>query len=486
MKSYVFLYTLFFLFMIEATIGQNINSNKSAQPNIIFIEADDLMPRFMNKLGDGFGYTPNLDLLGSRGVHFPSAVAQGPMCGPSRNSMITNLYPHNLGFYRNGQLKNLPKDIQTFPTTLQKAGYKTAYIGKSHIKPQHKNDSKEEALKSYGFDYVNNTGERYALWKSLKDGKSIEHLSFIKHLKKRGKYKQFLDDNKKYGGKSTMQDDIDYLDGFTTNVAVDWISKERTKDQPFFMWFNFCLPHGPYDVPQRYFDIAESINIPNPKTTTFGHPIPAPLTKDNKAVEPEKASKDRIGEMANVAFMDKMIGNLITALETSGELDNTVIVFFSDHSIFLGNHGRIHKGSLYEENLNTSLIVSYPKHFPQDTVLNQPVELLDLIPTVFELAGVENPNETALNGISLVPLLNGAKTKGRKYAFSEIWGAQSATDGRYRYIVSEGVEILYDHLKDPYEMANIASKKSRITKRFRKAVENWMKNTGPVNPPNTF
>ena len=78
------------------------------RPNIIWIEADDLMPRFMNKLGEGFGLTPNLDRLAEQGVHFPNAVCQAPMCGPSRNGLLVNLYPHNLGFYRNGNLKNLP------------------------------------------------------------------------------------------------------------------------------------------------------------------------------------------------------------------------------------------------------------------------------------------------------------------------------------------------------------------------------------------
>jgi iduronate 2-sulfatase len=82
----------------------------ASQPNIIWIEADDLMPHFMNKLGDGFGYTPNLDRLATMGTHSPNAVCQGPMCGPSRNGLLTNLYPHNLGLYKNQQMKCMPKE----------------------------------------------------------------------------------------------------------------------------------------------------------------------------------------------------------------------------------------------------------------------------------------------------------------------------------------------------------------------------------------
>ncbi len=195
---------------------------KSAnKPNIIWVEADDLMPRFMNKLGDGFGLTPNLDRLATRGVHFPNAVCQAPMCGPSRNGLLTNLYSHNLGFYRNGH-----------------------------------------------------------------------------------------------------------------------------------------LPH--------------------------------------------------------------------------------------------------------------------------------PMELMDLVPTTFELAGVAEPNQAAKNGFSIVPLLEGKETNGRTYAFSEILGAQAATGPRYRYIVSEGLEILYDRETDPWEMKNVASEHPEVTERMRKAVTRWMASSGPVHPPKTY
>ena len=475
------------LFLIASLIAAPLCA--SQQPNIIWIEADDLMPRFMNKLGRGFGHTPNLDRLAAEGVHFPNAVCQAPMCGPSRNGLITNLYSHNLGFYRNGHLRMLPAGTWTFPPELKQAGYQTAYIGKSHIKASAHNPkaSKDEALRGYGFDYVQCTGERYALWKALSQGKDISDVPFVKHLKARGKYEQFLKDNDGYGNLSTMEADIDYLDGFTTQVAVDWLSQERNTKKPFFLWFNFCLPHGPYDVPQRWYDLVADIDIPKPMTDSFGHEVPEPLLVDNKPSRSEgRTAKDRLGEAANVAFMDAQIGRLLDTLEATGELDNTVIIFFSDHSIFLDNHGRMSKGTLFEEALATSMIVSYPKRFPQDQINPHPMELLDLVPTTFELAGIENANTVAKNGVSIVPLLEGKASNGRSYAFSEIFGAQSATSERYRYIISEGVEILYDHKTDPWEMKNVAKQFPEVTERMRKAVEQWMHSTGPVHPPRTF
>ncbi|MBL7077092.1 MAG: sulfatase-like hydrolase/transferase [Kiritimatiellae bacterium] len=460
------------------------------RPNIVWIEADDLMPRFMNKLGEGFGLTPNLDRLAEQGVHFSNAVCQAPMCAPSRNGLLANLYSHNLGFYRNGHMKRMPEGTWTFPPVLQKAGYETAYIGKSHIRPPAGNPkaSKNEALRGYGFDYVNCTGERYMLWKFLKEGWRIDDNPYIQHLKKKGLYEQWVKDNTGWPfKKSRMENDVDYLDGFTTQVAVDWIEQERDTQKPFFLWFNFCLPHGPYDVPQRWFDKVAHLKIPPPKTDRFGHDVPAPLLKDNKpAKSAEDTAEHRLGEAANVAFMDAQIGRLLDSLNAAGELENTVIVFFSDHSIFLGNHGRLHKATLFEEALNASMIVSWPERFQQDRITPHPMELMDLVPTTFELAGVTEPNEVAKNGLSIVPLLEGKKTNGRQYAFSEILGAQAATDARYRYIVSEGVEILYDHKTDPFEMKNVAGDLPEVTERMRKAVNKWMETTGPVHPPKTY
>jgi arylsulfatase A-like enzyme len=93
----------------------------NARPNIIWVEAADLMPRFMNKLGDGFGHTPNLDRLASEGVHFPNAICQGPMCAPSRNGLLANVYSHNLGFYRNGHMKNVAADYPERTERMHKA-----------------------------------------------------------------------------------------------------------------------------------------------------------------------------------------------------------------------------------------------------------------------------------------------------------------------------------------------------------------------------
>ena len=105
------------------------------KPNIVFVEVDDLTYSYLGCMGNRLVKTPNIDALARQGVLFKNAVCQGMMCGPSRNCLMTGLYPHNLGFYRNGQMKELPQGVWTLPKALQRSGYYTAWVGKSHIRP---------------------------------------------------------------------------------------------------------------------------------------------------------------------------------------------------------------------------------------------------------------------------------------------------------------------------------------------------------------
>jgi len=459
------------------------------KPNIIFIEVDDLMPRFMNKVGGGFGITPNLDRLATQGIYFKNGVCQAAQCGPSRNSLITGQYPHNLGFFVNKQLPNLPQDTWTFPRELNKAGYSTAYIGKSHLRPyfdrkevKANNLSKSDIHKQFfGFDFVNCTGERGKMLGDVKNGKELDY-PFIDYLKKKGKLEQFIKDNKE-GKQSTMEDDFDYLDGYITKVSLDYLKEKKGEKKPFFIWMNYCLPHGPYDVPERYFKKAREVKIPAPLTKEFGHPVPDAQLKYNKEANWDKVPEDRLGEVANVLFVDTMIGHILKTLEDQQQLENTVIIFFSDHSIFLGNHGRTHKQSLYEECVNASLIISYPAKFKQNMVSSHPVELLDLLPTTFELAGIENHNKIAKNGVSLMPILEGKGSNGRELAYTEILGGIGATGERYRYMLVGDEEFLYDRENDPVEMINLAKTEAKLCAEFRKKVEAWKTSSGPWTKP---
>ena len=128
--------TLTILCGMAASVGAAASPHTNQdKPHIVFIEVDDLAYTHVGAFGSKTASTPNIDSLAKRGVLFKNAVCQGMMCGPSRNGLMTGLYPHNLGFYRNGQMKQLPQDVWTLPKALQRSGYYTAWIGKSHIRP---------------------------------------------------------------------------------------------------------------------------------------------------------------------------------------------------------------------------------------------------------------------------------------------------------------------------------------------------------------
>jgi len=454
-----------------------------SRPNILFFEVDDLLYRFMGKCGRKFVSTPNIDGLAREGVHFTSALCSGMMCGPSRNTLITGLYPHNLGFYRNGQMGYLPRNAWSLPKALQRSGYETAWVGKCHVHPHksHKSESVANAMKRHlGFDYAIASLGRAMLASAVVKGKTMDGDVYIEHLKQHGWFDVYAQDCRQRKPVTSLPEEH-YLDGFYINKALAWLGKYSGL-KPFFLWINLSCPHGPHDAPQKYHDIYKDKEIPPPLTDSFGGDIPAGLLKDNKPVTPEKAKEMRKGYAANVSFVDAMLGRVIKKLKEEGHYENTVIVFFSDHGIFMGNHGRIHKGTVFAEITNPCLIGRYPKAFKQGVVEDRPVELVGLVPTALDLAGASDKEKRRSFGESLMPLLTGRGNYRSEYAFCEIEGFQLCSDGRYRYIANKEEPLLYDMKQDPREMVNIADMHPEITARMQTAVDKWLERTRPVLP----
>jgi arylsulfatase A-like enzyme len=453
----------------------------SERPNILFFEVDDLMYRFMGEMGRGFVSTPNIDNLAKHGVYFANAVCQGAMCGPSRNSLITGLYPHNIGFYRNGQMRDLQRGIWSLPVALKRSGYATAWVGKCHVHPP-KSDRKQstpDALrKNMGFDYAVASLGRAMLAKRAVSGKNMDGDCYFEHLKQVGLLETYINDCKKHA-KVTSLPEKDYLDGFYTGTAVRWLNNYQ-QPKPFFLWLNLSCPHGPHDVPQKYHDMYKDKDIPAPLTSKFGSEIPAGLLKDNRAASPKKIPESRRGFAAATTFVDTMLGNVIDELKRKGEYDNTIIVFFSDHGIFMGNHGRFHKGTVFNEIDNPSLIIHYPAKFKQGEIDKHPVELLSILKTMMDVANCSPVDKQVPFGESLIPLLTGKGSYKTRYAFTEIEGFQSCFDGRYRYISGGETPLLYDLQNDPGEMKNIAADHPEVAERMKQATDQWLQKSGPV------
>ena len=459
-------------------------ATNAQKPNIVFFEVDDLLYRFMGHLGRKFVLTPNLDALAKEGVYFENAVCQGMMCGPSRNSLITGLYPHNIGFYKNGQMGPLPNGVWNLPAAMQRSGYTTAWVGKCHVHPPMNGTKRmptSQALeKNMGFDFALASVGRALLANRVNKGRNLDGDVYIEHLKKRGLLETYIKDCKTHAKVTSLPED-DYLDGFYTNTATKWIDGYQGK-KPFFLWLNLSCPHGPHDVPKKYHDLYKDREIPPPLTDSFGEEIPAGLLRNNKAATPAKIARARRGYAAAVTFVDTMLGRMIGELKKKGVFDNTVIVFFSDQGIFMGNHGYFHKGTVFNEITNACLVMHYPKAFRKGVIDKHPVELLGLVKTALEIADAQESEKQVPFGESLLPLLTGKGDYRTQYVFSEIEGFQSCFDGRYRYIANPEKPLLYDLRSDPGEMKNIMKEHPEVAKRMQAAVEQWFRKTGAALP----
>ena len=456
--------------------GQNQPDTK---PNIVFIEVDDLMFEFKGFYDSEFIKTPNIDKLAQEGVFFKNASCQGMMCGPSRNSLMTGMYPHNLGFYYNGQLRKLPEGVWTFPQGLQRAGYYTAWVGKSHIRPGGKDKTKAMKRKM-GFDFVKQTKGRVVLCRNLKNNKNVDNDWYLSYLKSKGKLETF----KKQCYKISTLDD-DYLDGFFTAEAIKFI-KDYNRQKPLFLWLNYTLPHGPFDVPEKYHTYKPE-NMPGPTTTT-NYKTPEGLIRKTKPIKGDnKIKKYQAGFCANISYLDKQVGKIIEALKQNQLYKNTVIVFFSDHGLMMGNHNLIHKGTLFREVTDPVLVISWPAKMQKNIIIDDPVELTDLVRTTLELAGAGKKDlNMRKTSVSLLPALYRAEHINRKYAFGEVEDYIMVTDGKYRLIKGDDTVLLFDDEKDPFNLTDIAGEHPDIVKTLSNAIDNWIKETGRILPPKTF
>jgi arylsulfatase A-like enzyme len=453
------------------------------RPNIIFIEVDDLCYSYASPWGSKTAVTPTLDRLAREGFVFDQAMCQGMMCGPSRNCLMSGKYPHQLGFYQNGDLKKLPKETWTLPKALQKSGYETAWIGKSHLKPFFARKKDGDTFKPFfGFDHALHTLGRTLVGGDDESGKEDGPNPYMEHLEKSGRLAQYKADAE--AKRNSTLPENDYLDGWFTKNVEDYLA-QYTADKPLFLWVNYSVPHGPYDVADSYHAPFANAAMPGvSKPLNFVHPDS--LIHRTKTIRSEKYAIDaQRGFYANIHFMDAQIKRLLESLESKGLLENSWIVFFSDQGVMEGAHGLVHKHTLFRQITQPSLIVRAPQAADGGKRISQPVELMDLLPTFLEIGGANN--EQAPSGTSLTPLFSG-KPISRPYVFGEIGDWIVVSDGRYRLIESTNGEepLLFDDTVDPENLKNVADKHPSIVKSHQAAIRQWLKETGPRLPANSM
>ncbi|MHC5541780.1 sulfatase, partial [Singulisphaera rosea] len=376
------------------------------RPNVLFLISDDLN-NLLGCYGDPLAKTPNLDRLAARSVRFDRAYCAFPLCGPSRNSMLTGLYPNSTGILTNGQVfrQTIPSQ-RSLPQAFRNAGYFAGRIGKlfhynvpmsvgtnGHDDP----GSWELELNPAGVDRL----EEEPRIVSLRPGEFGATLSWY----------------------ASPKGDRDHTDGLMAEDA-EWVLERfaRRKDRPFFLAVGFFRPHTPYVAPKAYFDLHPESTMPvvqGVKEDQADIPAPALLSarRDNN-LDDAKRREARQGYNASISFMDAQVGRVIDALDRLGLAENTIIVFTSDHGYHVGEHGLWQKMSLFEESARVPLLIAAPGLATKGRAAKTPVSHVDLYPTLAELCGVEHP--TNLQGQSLVPILKDPDTVGRGSALTQV------------------------------------------------------------------
>jgi len=415
--------------------------------NVLFIAVDD-MNNDLGCYGHPTVKSPNIDRLAKQGVRFDKAYCQFPLCSPSRTSVMTGLRPDttrtfNLQYHFR---KHLP-DTVTLSQLFKNNGYHAARVGKIY------HYGNPGQIGTNGLDDEASWNERI----NPKGRDKDEEKLIINHTPDRG-LGSSLSLLKAEGTDEEQTDGI---------VATETIRlMEKHKDGPFFIAAGFYRPHCPYVAPEKYFDLYPLDMVPAPKgpfdevknvpkaALSFCQPWPWFGVTEQQSRESLQAYH------ATISFVDAQVGRLLDAVEKLGLSDNTIIVFWSDHGYHVGEHGLWKKQSLFEGSARVPLIISAPAMKAKGGVSARTVELLDLYPTLADLAGLEAPAYIA--GASLKPLLDKPDTEWDRPAFTQVWRkgfpGHSVRTERYRYTEWDGGKQgaeLYDYETDPGELHNL-------------------------------
>ncbi|GBF19865.1 choline-sulfatase [Arenibacter sp. NBRC 103722] len=449
---------LFCLFMLCFFIGQSqqgipSKKNKNNKPNVLFIIADDLTATAVSSYENKMSHTPNIDNLAAEGTKYTRAYTQYPVCGPSRASLMFGYYPNATTTYGyvSGR-ENVGPSRKSLTQLFKDNGYYTARVSKIY----HMGVPIDIETGSNGQDDEASWTERFNSqgpeWTAEGEAELVQNNPYGLKPRKGGNVMTIV----KADG-----DDLAHSDGKTAEKAVELIKQH--KNNPFFLAVGLVRPHVPFVAPSKYFEPYphEQMVLP-PKVENDWDDIPARginyVTSVNGEMSEEQEKKAVAGYYASVAYMDAQVGKILKALEQEGLEDNTIVVFTSDHGFHLGEHRFWMKVSLHEESVRVPLIIKVPGKAP--AVCNSFSELLDLYPTLADLAGIEASK--GLQGKSLVKTLNNPQVEVRDFAFSVSQGGKSflVRNHKWAYIqydedAGAGME-LFDMEYDAKQYNNLA------------------------------
>lgn len=441
------------------------------KPNVLFIITDQHMVNALSCAGDKFVKTPAIDSVAARGTRFEKSYCTYPLCSPSRASQVTSRMPHEMKIYANTKAKcpGIPESVPTVGDAFRAAGYETAWAGKWHVPDPYPGFLASARAVVPGFDVLRLDGPKHRSNTNTAPGMGS--------------------------------------DPATTRAAIKFLEQPHAK--PFFLTVSILNPHDICEFPSA----PQHFPVPGPDAVL--PPLPENFSATN--LEPSIVERVRGRQNASIAawgekewrtyrwtynrmieYSDSLISQVLDALKKSGVVDNTIIVFTSDHGEMDGSHHLKTKGFLYEEAVAVPLIICLPgKRHKTAVDSTHLVSGLDLMPTLCDLAGVPVPTNAVMEGVSLRPLIEQKPVLWRDHLVIEVGAnndARAVRSDRYKYITYARGEIreqLFDLQTDPGETKNLVNDASvkEVLEKHRQWFKDWAaqtkdafgQNTGPAS-----
>ncbi len=444
--------------LVASGSGLFATPTRAAAPeklNVLFIICDDLNCD-LGCYGHETVRSPNIDRLADRGLRFERAYCQYPLCGPSRASFMTGLYPDQTLIRRNAILlrERLP-DVQSLSQMFRRAGYTATRVGKIY------HYGVPRAIGTDGHD----------------DPQSWDHKVNPRGRDKDDEPKIFSLVPGRFGGTMSWLaadgTDEEQTDGIGAAAAIKLLEGYAKDKTPFFLAVGFYRPHTPYVAPKKYFELYPRERIvvpavPDGYLDTLPKPARRSLTRKKEQVNlaDDLARQAIQAYYASTTFVDAQIGRVLDAVDRLGLSKNTIIVFTSDHGYHMGEHGYYQKTTLFENAARVPLIIAVPGMKTAGKSTKTPAEMIDFYPTLAALTGLPAPDN--LSGVSLKPVLDDITATPRTAALTQYANGYSIRTARYRYTEwgkdgRDGAE-LYDHASDPTEMSNLANRPESASK----------------------
>jgi choline-sulfatase len=443
------------------------------QPPILILMPDQQRWDALGCAGTPAVRTPNMDRIAAEGVRFSNAVSVSPLCMPARAAFVTGLYPHNFGMWTNSG--ELPADDETLFQCLQRAGYRVAYVGKSHFYPHgdfHMHE-REDWMRRRGIDIVRECTGPHATTRTR---------SFVTdRWERKGLWQVFKDDYARRGKAGPVEalwpsplPDDEHLDALIGEKALEVI-EAYDEERPLCLFVGFGGPHEPWDAPARW---AETYDPADCVTGIPCEALPATLPEHarerlshgrHENIPEEAARKIHALYYAKVSHIDHWFGRIMDAFERRGWLQEALIVHWTDHGEMLCDHGRFHKSVFYDGSVRIVMTVRWPGRVEAGQVCGALVETIDVFPTILEAVGAEHSGRCL--GRSLWPCLRDPSAEIREAAFSEVNETTMVMTRTHKYAMdSQGRGyMLHDLERDPREEHNLigAARMGALERRMR-------------------